>query len=119
MPAGWCPCSSARHCGGGTVWKHLFFFLILITGITAKIYSQVIGFGNHGAQFLYAIVDVKPPPPFNYRRNREEKENNLVKERPPTLTLWVWYDIKLRPEEQSPFRAAGARTENEPSCKMI
>ncbi len=26
---------------------------------------QVIGFGDHGAQLLNSIIDVKPSPPFN------------------------------------------------------
>lgn len=96
-----------------------FYFLILITRNYSKNYSQVIGFGNHGAQFLDAIVDVKPPPPFDYRRKREGKENNLVKERPLNLNSWVWDYTKIRREEQSPSRAAGAHTEKEPACKMI
>lgn len=79
-PAGWCLCSSARHCGHGAVSSSKQLFLIHITGLSkSKIYSQVIGFRNHGAQFLDAIIDVKPPPPLNYRRQNKtawlEKES--------------------------------------------
>lgn len=45
----------------------------------SKIYSQVIGFGNHVAQFLYTIIDVKPPPPFNYRRKKKTKKTKWLK----------------------------------------
>lgn len=60
------------------------------------------------AQLLYTIVDVKPPPPFNYGRRKEEEENNAVKERALTQTLWVWGSINLR---------SRAHTEDNPGGK--
>lgn len=57
----------------------VFFFFYSNHWNYSKIYSQVIGFGNHVAQFLYTIIDVKPPPPFNYRRKKKTKKTKWLK----------------------------------------
>lgn len=45
--------------------QHLY--LLLQTWCTKR-NSQVIGFGDHGAQLFNAIINVESPPPFNYCR---------------------------------------------------